>query len=455
MTRYLLSAVLLCTPLLAGAEGVSLEQAVELALKNDPRIKEREHLVEAAKGLRDEATGSDDLIYGSNFFIGVAPTVKGGMFEKGSSGGTGGSDLNSSMRDDGYDVNGLTPWYNLQFTVIKPLATFGKIENYTAAAEGNIKVQEGEVNLQRASIVYDVHRAYYGYLTAKDTRLLLEDVRGRLNSAVGLVQGWLEKGTGTTKQSDLFALQTGVAVVNRYIAEADSYEKIAMDGLKTLTSVGLEKDFKVADSGIKPVELPKQTLKQLTSKALTSRPEMKQLEAGLSARRSLVEAKKSEFNPNVYMGLAGGFAYTPGRDTLNNPYIYDPFNWAALTPIVGVKWDWSSGVQPARVKQAQSELDALVEKSAFARQGIPFQVAEQYHMVQASHTMVEEMAQASRAGRRWMIASYADFEAGLEQADKVMSAFQGYVLAHSEYLKSVNDYNLNVVRLKQVTGEIQ
>lgn len=452
MRKYVLSAVLLCLPLSAGAEGVTLAQAVELALKNDPRIKEQEHLVEAARGLRDEATGSDDLIYSSNFFVGIAPGVKGGMFEKEA---TGEGNPNDSMRDDGYDLGNLSPWYNLQFTVIKPLATFGKIENYAAAAEGNIKVKEGEVSLQRASIIYDVHRAYYGYLAAKDTRLLLEDVRGRLDSAIDLVKGWLEKGRGTTKQSDMFALQTGVAVVNRYIAEADSFERIAMDGLKTLTRIGLDKELKIADTSIKPVELPKTTLKTLTSSALTNRPEMKQLEAGLSARRSLVEAKKSEFNPNVYMGLAGGFAYTPGRDTLNNPYVYDPFNWAALTPIVGIKWDWSSGAQPARVKQAQSELDALVEKSAFARQGIPFQVAEQYHMVQAGHTMVEEMAQASRAGRRWMIASYADFEAGLEESDNVMSAFQGYVLAHSDYLRAVNDYNLNVVKLKQVIGEIQ
>ncbi len=440
------------SPTAALADGIDLDQAIKLALKNDPRIRERQALVEAARGLRDEATGSEDLIYSSNFFVGVAPGVKGGMFKDGSNGN---GDLNDSMRDDGYDLGNLSPWYNLQFTIIKPLNTFGKIENYTAAAEGNIKVQEGEVNLQRASVMYDVHRAYYGYLTAKDTRLLLEDVRNRLNGAISLVQGWLEKGKGTTKQSDLFALQTGAAVVNRYLAEADSYEKIALDGLKVLTGTGLNKELKIADTGIKPVELPKRPLQDLTSDALAKRPEMKQVEAGLAARRSLVEAKKAEFNPNVYMGLAGGFAYTPGRNSLNNPYVYDPFNWAGLTPVVGVKWDWSSGAQPAKVKQAQAELDALVEKSTFARQGIPFQVAEQYHMVQASYTMVEEMAQASRAGRRWMIASYADFEAGLEQADKVMGAFQGYVLAHSDYLKSVNDYNLNVVRLKQVTGELQ
>lgn len=434
-----------------GADSITLEQAIDRALKHDARIKERRHLVDAAKGLVDEAKGSDDLIYDGNFFVGVAPAVKGGMFKDGS---TGNDDLNDSMRSDGYDLNGFSPWYNLQFSIIKPLYTFGKIENYTAAAEGNVKVQEGEVDLQQAEIVFDVSRAYYGYLTAHDTRLLLEDVKKRVDSAIELVQRWLENGAGSAKQSDLFALQTAAALVNGYIAEAGSFENIALAGLKVLTGTGQDKEFKLADRSIRPVDLPELDLKKLQSRALAKRPEMKQLEAGLSARRALVEAKKSESNPNVYAGVAGGFAYSPGRDTLDNPYIYDPFNWAALTPIVGVKWDFASGAQPARVKQAQAELDALVEKSAFARQGIPFQVAEQFHLVTANHTKVEELAQASRAGRRWMISSYADFEAGLEKADTVVTAFQGYVLAHSDYLQSVNAFNLSVVKLKQVTGDM-
>ncbi len=63
------------------------------------------------------------------------------------------------------------------------------------------------------------------------------------------------------------------------------------------------------------------------------------------------------------------------------------------------------------------------------------------------------MTEASRSGRRWMVASYANFEAGVEDAEDALTAFQGYVLAHSEYLKTVNDYNMNIVRLRQVMGD--
>ena len=448
----LMGAVVLTTD--AVADVVNLEQAVERALRYDARIREQDQLVEVARGLQKEAEDANRVTYNTNLFVGLAPKARGSLFEKDLTVGDDNPGL--KIRSDAFDIKAVAPWYNFEFAVIKPLATFGKIKHYTEAAQANVDVKKGDVALQRAAIILDVHRAYYGYLTAQDTRLLMEDVKSRLEKATLLVQGWLDNGNGNKiKQSDLFALQTAGALVNRYIAEAQGYEKITLEGLRTLTGIPSGKDLELADKKLAPVELPKESLKDLQARALAQRPEMGQLDAGMTARRALVEAKKSESNPNLYAGIVGSLAYTPGRARLNNQYIYDIFNHGAMTPIVGLKWDWDSGRQPARVNQAQSELNALVEKSSFARDGIPFQVSEQYQHVHAHRIMVDELAQSSRAGRRWMISSYADFEAGLEEASKAMTAFQGYILAHSDYLRTVNAFNMYVAQLKFVTGDFK
>lgn len=447
----LMGAVVLTTD--AVADVVNLEQAVDRALRHDARIREQDQLVEVARGVQKEAEDATHVTYSTNLFVGLAPKARGSLFEKDPSAGDNNAGL--KLRSDAFDLKAVTPWYDFEFAVIKPLATFGKIKHYTEAAQANVDVKKGDVALQRAAIILDVHRAYFGYLTAQDTRLLMEDVKLRLEKATTLVQGWLDNGNGKIKQSDLFALQTAGALVNRYIAEAQGYEKIAMEGLRTLTGATAGKELELADKKLAPVDLPKESLKDLQARALTQRPEIAQLDAGMTARRALVEAKKSERNPNIYAGVVGSLAWTPGRVHLDNPYIYDPFTHGAMTPIVGLKWDWDSGRQPARVNQAQSELNALVEKSSFARDGIPFQVSEQYQHVHAHHAMVDELTQSSRAGRRWMISSYADFEAGLEESSKVMTAFQGYIVAHSDYLRTVNDYNMYVAQLKFVTGDFK
>jgi hypothetical protein len=167
----------------------------------------------------------------------------------------------------------------------------------------------------------------------------------------------------------------------------------------------------------------------------------------------LVAAKKAESYPNIYAGVIGQANYASRRDTLNNPYLYDPFNNAGLTPVVGMKWDVVPAVASAQVAQAQADLEALNYKTQFAQAGIPFQVSEAYNQVQANYYAQQQLAIGATAGRRWMIAALADFSAGLEKADKAADALKTYALTQAEYLRTVNDYNMNVAQLNRAIGE--
>jgi outer membrane protein TolC len=96
-----------------------------------------------------------------------------------------------------------------------------------------------------------------------------------------------------------------------------------------------------------------------------------------------------------------------------------------------------------------------VHQASFARIGIPHQVREQYYNMQAKYKAITSMRESSRAARRWMIASYSDFEAGLEDATDIINALQVYVLAYAEYLRAVNDFNNHVSKLRSVSGVFQ
>ena len=448
MTRLwplVLCGVLVCVG--AQAETINLDQAMKRALNHDPRIEEVNHLVDAARALVDEAQGHKGWSFDLNTFLGVAPSVDGGLFKNGSCAAG-----DCKLRTDRYDLNGFSLWGDVTLSVVKPLYTFGKIENYTKAAEANVKVKQEDVRLKRGQTVLDVKRAYYGYLAAHDGHLLLEDVKNRVDGTIETVKQWLKEQNGNVRQSDLYALQSGSALIGRYLDESGALEKVALDGLKVLTGAGLDSDLTLADSSLKPVDMPDMDLPTLERQALAQRPEMTQVEEGLRARRALVAANKANATPNLYAGVAGFMSYAPNRDHLDNPYISDPFNDYGATPVIGLKWDWTGGVQSAQVEKSEAELNALIAKAAQAREGIPFQVAEQYHQVKAYHDAVGHMADASRSARRWMIASFADFEAGQQEGDKVVTAFESYVLAHTQYLQTVFDYNMHVAKLLHVTG---
>lgn len=429
----------------------SLDQLIELALDYDPRIDEKQAFVRKARGLFDEAKGSEGFRYSVDSFLAITNGVEGGFYEGGESSCSG----ECRPRDDIYDLNdGLSLWSGLTFSIVTPLTTFGRLEGYQEAAQNNIVVKQQDVYLQRDEVGLQVVKSYYGYLTARDSRLLLVDTRSRLTSALGLVEDWLENGGGRVSLSDKFALQSGLGLIDNFIAEANGLEQIAMAGLQLLT--GLEDQvIELEDRRLLPVPLPDESLDDWIELARQNRVEFKQVEAGLSARRALVEATRASEKPIVFAGIAGSLAYSPGRDRLDNPHSYDPFNHIAMSPLIGMRWQWDQGAQPARVVQAQADLDALVHKASFARIGIPFQVREQYFTMQAKHQAIASMRDSSRAARRWMIASYSDFEAGLSEATDIITALQVYVLAYAEYLRAVNDFNNHVSKLRSVSGVFQ
>lgn len=450
MKRWFGFALMLVLSAGVTAEPLTLQQAIERALNRDPRVEESRHLVDAARAMLQEALGSDGLRYDVNAFVGLSEAVEGGFYRGGAYSCTA---TPCRPRTDGGDLSdGVSLWNHLEFRIIKPLYTFGKIEHYSAAAQGNVDVKRGDVRLKRNEVRLQVVKAYYGYLAARDTRYLMEDVQKRVASAQQTVQRWLDDQNGKVKQSDLYALQTGAALVERYLAQAKAVENVAHDGLKLLLGLGPEQTLELAEDHIEPVAGPTKSLQELQQLALQRRPEMEQLEAGLRARRELVAAKKADALPNLYAGVVGSVSYSPDRERFDNPYVVDPFNHVGVTPVLGIKWEWAAGAQPAQVAKARAELEALVSKAAFAREGIPFEVAESYHTAKGLEQAVAKLDQGSRAGRRWMLARYVDFEGGLEDSSNVLEAFRGYVLIQSEYLTTVNDYNNEMEHLRVLTG---
>jgi outer membrane protein len=221
-------------PGIGGAQTINLQQAIDMSLSADPRIKEREYLVESARQLLAEAKGNEGWRINANAFIGLAPAVDGGFYKNGAYSGT-------KPRRDGDEWNGLSDWTHLEFALIKPLYTFGKVDAYGKAAEGNVDIKRGDMRQSQAETVFDTKRAYYGYLTARDIRLFLEDMLSRLDSSIGRAERALKQETGEVTQAELYSLQATKGVIGKYVHQARAVETISLDGLRVLTGLGLKR----------------------------------------------------------------------------------------------------------------------------------------------------------------------------------------------------------------------
>jgi len=429
---------------------LTLDQATDMALNADPRIDEQRANVARAQALIQRVEGEGGVRVSANLYAGLAPRASDGIFTNGTN--TCPANESCTLRDDGADLDeGITVTTGLTASIIQPLYTFGKLENYGKAARLNRDVKASEVAIARGKTWLTVRRAYWGYLAARDTRRMLEGVKRKVDSTRDELKRKVDDGRATMSQ--FYALESGAARLDRYLAEAESVESIAIDGLKTIIGVPIDAEISVAERRIEPVDLPQADLGQLADRALAQRPEMAMAENGQAAMRNYVAARKSERYPNLYAGVIAGATYTPGRERLKNPYIYEPLNTAFATPVIGVKWDFNPGVVRANVSDSEAQLQEVVAKAELARQGIPFQVAEAYHQAHGLDRQIAALDTAKDNTRKWMVSSFLDFQAGLVDGGKLADAVKANTEAQADYFRAINDFNMSVARLAVATGD--
>ncbi len=433
----------------APSEPITLEQATEMALHADPRIEEQRANVARAQALIERVKGEGGPRVSSNLFMALAPKAEDGIFTNGTNTCPDGG---CTLRDDGNELDeGFTVTTGLTASIIQPLYTFGKLENYGNAARLNRDVKASEVALARGETWLTVRRAYWGYLAARDTRRMLEGVKRQVDKARKDMRADAE--AGEVPMSQLYALESGVGQLDRYLAEAGSVESIAIDGLKTIVGVSIHSSLEVADPRIEPIEFPQGDLQELADRALSKRPEMAMAEHGQAAMRNYVAARKSERYPNLYAGVVAGATYTPGRDRLNNPYINEPLNQAYAAPVLGLQWDFNPGVMRANVSDAEAQLQGVVAKAQLARQGIPFQVAEAYHTAHGLDRQIEVLSGSKENTRKWMVSTFMDYQAGLVGGEELSQAVKANTEAQADYFRAINDYNMSVAQLAIATGD--
>jgi outer membrane protein TolC len=429
---------------------ITLEEATEMALSSDPRIDEQKANVARAQALIERVKGEAGPRLSANLYAGLAPQAPDGIFTNGTNTCPAGEDC--TLRDDALDLGeGITVTTGLTATLIQPLYTFGKLENYRKAARLNRDVSAGEVSIARGKTWLTVRQAWWGYLTAKDTRRMLQGVKRQVVRTRDRMRDKAEQ--GEAPMSDLYALESGVGTLDRYIAQAESVEAIALDGLKTIIGVPIDEPLEVAERGIEPVDPPAEGLSALAGEALANRPEMMMAETGQEAVRHLIAARKSDKYPNLYAGIVAGGAYTPGRERLNNPYIFQPLNNVFATPVVGLQWEFNPGLVRAGISEAEAQMQEVTAKARLARQGIPFQVAEAYHQATGLDRQIEALGRARNNSRRWMISSFMDFQAGLIDGGKLADAVRANTEAQADYFRAINDFNMSVARLAVATGD--
>ncbi len=441
-----LGLVILGTPMGAPAAEppvLTLPQLISMALKFSPEVKASKSEVRLAEEQKNEAHAYRFPQFDSTFIGGVVPNAHRPELDI----------PNNKIRypDGSTRFNGANVFGRLDFQLIQPLYTFGKIAFREDAADKNIKVKEAGVEAKKGDVILQVSQAYYGLILAEQGKDVVREARSYLSDTRQRITRLLGFKSANVREADLYRLDSYEGAVEKFAAEADEGAKVAYLALKALIGYGSDQNFRVPPELPNPSQAPS-PLDYYIRQALEMRPEFTQLKQGLVARQLLVDAARADQYPSLFFAVMGALAGAPGRQTTRDPYIYDYFNQVYALPVVGVKWHFDFGILKAKIGQAQAELEQLKNTEKTALMGIPVEVAQQYGKVQENYKASVGLEKAYVNARRWLVTSFSNFDMGVGKLDDIFQAFEKYGAFRGDYLLALYQYNLAVTKLDKATG---
>ncbi len=420
---------------------LTLQQLVTMALKYSPEVRAKKSDVNLAEEQKAEARGYyfpqfDALVLGGLAPNADLPYVRNGTIV---------------YPDPKHQLHGMNVFGRLEFQLVQPLYTFGKIAYRERAAAKNVKVKKAGVVAKKGDVMFRVAEAYYGLILAQQGKEAVRDAQAYLTDARGRAKRLLEIRSPHARESDLYRLAVYEGGVEKFGAQAEEGAKVAYQALKALIGYGPDQNFQTPRDLPAPSQAPF-PLAHYIQEALDLRPEFTQLKEGLVARQLLVDAAKADQLPSFFAMISGQFAGAPGRDTDPSPFYEDYYNTYNAGPMLGMKWHFDFGITRAKIRQAQAELQQLKETQKTALMGIPVEVGKAFAKVRENYKASVGLEKSYVNARRWLVTAFSNFDMGIGKMDDIFEAFEKYGFFRGDYLTALYQYNLATAELEKATG---
>jgi len=438
----------LSSPVSARAQGpapLTLQELIERARKNDQRVKEAEGELHNLQAKAREAFWA--------WFPKFETTIAGaGPTPEAINDGYGGPPLTPASVT--YDLNFGKVGYMVRsdVTAILPIFTFGKLSALREAGEQGPIVGEGLRRRAQDEAGFQAAQAYFGYQLARQGKTAMIEAQNRLNEAGSVLKNLLAQDSPQVTQLDLYKVDFFKRQVDARLLQADNGVELATAAIRLLISAPPTEPIAVASQDLDPPELELKPLDAYVDLAMNNRPEMRMVNAGITAREKEVVIRQRMFLPDL--GIAGffRFAYTSSATRQRSPFAYDPYNDRAGVAALVLRTTFDIPVKLAQLDQAKAELEKLSAQRQLLLSGIRLEVHKNYLELREALEKGKVFADAERSARRWSTAAYANFEIGTGETRELVDAFVALAQASGDKLKTWHDTHVGIHGLSRAVG---
>ena len=437
MSVLILLLTLVVASVSYSAEQLSLDQAVAMALANNPGLKAADAQVEAADaGVLRSASGFLPKVNISETWSRTDnPLMVLGTKLNREIMGT--DDFNPVVINDPEPLSN----YNTRLAVTQPLFNGGReyIGRSQAKLARETSVQERE--RARQETVYGVIKAYYGVLLAKAHNAVAQ--QSIETSAANLRLAEARYKAGAVLQSDLLRAKVQFSEVKEMVTRSENAVRLSTAGLNFAMGSPQADEYEIAGT-LTPQEL-KTELAQVLTDAQAKRPDLVAMELNRRNSEKSISMARTDYLPslNVMGQVDWNSAKLAGDDAKS---------WAVMGVL---QWNLFDGlVTRSKVKEAvatNSRMRALEEQT---RERVQLQVRQAYYSASSSLDRIAATATSVEEADEGLRIVQKRYEAGMTNFVDVLGAENALIRARTNALQAVYDNNVALAELKLAVGTL-
>lgn len=417
---------------LQGTQPITLRQAVDLAIRNNPQLRQAtQQLDEAQAGLEQARAANNPTV-----------SVNAGLTQAGQQSAvpvqtSPTSPPTTEIRSsDAATLNG-----NLQ--VNYALFTSGRRSSLIRAAEGQVRTQQLEVERQKNELILQVANAYYDLQQAGAQVRIFQSNVAQAEQSLRDAEALERAGVGT--RFDVLQAQVDVANAQQSLTQQLSSFDVSRRNLVQLLNTSNAVDLTASD----PIQVAGDwnlSLEQSIVEALKNRAELEQQLIQREVAEQQRRAALAQLGPQV--NLQGAFGLNNNLDAgngfLNNYQIGVGLN---LNLYDGGAARAQARAQEINIAQAESQFETVQNQ-------IRFQTEQAYSQLQASASNIQTTALAVTQAAEALRLARLRFQAGVGTQTDVLR--QQTVLAQSQVnnLQAILGYNRALATLQRQVSSL-
>jgi outer membrane protein len=420
---------------------LTLKQAEQTALQNQPTMQEAHGLLEAAEGRVEQARAgylpqvSLSATYErttSNY----APRP--GILPTSISNGMGGSSGTLTATPTRVSWNPQYNYYLLGVTGSQLLYDFGQTSNRWRAAGASRDAAGENTRTAVLQTLLNVRRAYFLARAERDLVDVAEETVKNQEKHVEQTQAFVR--TGIQPDINLATVMTAVANARVQLVTARNNLAVADAQLAQAMGVAVGQSFTLADAALPPIDGEDGPGAPLVDRAQHARPELANLLDQRRAQELTVRAVKGAYGPSL-----SAIGNVSDNGTAIDGLVP---NW-----YVGLGLTWNllqGGLTNGQVREARGTLENLMGQEQALRLQIQVDVEQSRLAVQAAKATISAAGEALTNARNQLTLAEQRYEHGLGNAVELSDAQVAYTSAEAQVVQA--RFNLASARAQLLTA---